>query len=307
MTPGDDYLPIMKNFILNTLLIIIAFSPATLFGKSDEKTAILMVHFGSTYDETRSKTIDAINRKVSEAFPEATIVDAFSSRIIIKRLKERGINKSTPQEALLKLAADGYEKVIIQGSYLLDGIENQVLQQEADLMKPFFKEIRLGRPLLYSVKDCEQIVSILSEDYLDLIKDKEGIVFVGHGTSTPANATYSQIDYMFSSIGYKDINVATIEGYPTFENLLVKLKEQKTKKVTLIPFMFVAGDHASNDISNDWRDNLKENGYDVSVILKGLGENPRIQEMYIDHIREVMENNISDVKSHKKKYIKENL
>lgn len=273
----------------------------------DDKTAILMVHFGSTYDETRAKTIDLLNAKVEETFPNALVVDAFTSRIVIKRLKERGINKSTPQEVLLRLAADGYENVIIQGSFILDGIEYQVLQQEADIMKQFFKEIKVGKPLLYSIEDCEKVVSILAERYRALINQKDELIFVGHGTSTPANATYSQIDYMFGAEGFKNIHVATIEGYPTFEDVLIKLKEKKNKKVTLVPFMFVAGDHAVNDIANEWRNNLEKMGYEVSVVLEGLGEVPQIQERYVEHIKKAMASDFTDARSHKQKFIEENL
>lgn len=298
----------MKQIALKILLIAIFCIPGNVFGKgTDEKTAILMVHFGTTFDDTRAKTIDAINQKVAESFPGTKVVEAYTSRIIIKRLKDRNIIKNTPQEALLRLAADGYTHVIIQGSHLLDGIESEVLRQEAELMKPFFSEIKVGKPLLYSIEDCEKVVGILSEIYNLQIRNKEGVVLVGHGTSTPANATYSQIDYMFSANGLQNVKVGTVEGYPSFDNVLAQLKDSKIKKVTLVPFMFVAGDHARNDIDGEWKEQLEQNGFKVSTVLEGLGENPQIQEIYIDHIKDAMNKSINDVKSQKQAYIKDNL
>ena len=129
------------------------------------KSAILMVHFGTTIDETRKVTIDALNEKVKATFPEVTVVEAYTSRIIINRLAKRGIKKNTPKEALLRLAAEGYSTVIVQGTNVIDGIEAEVLRQESDLFSPFFKEIRVGRPLLYSIADCERTVEILIHRY----------------------------------------------------------------------------------------------------------------------------------------------
>ena len=143
---------------------MLAFMCASAEKQAHEKAsrcAILMVHCGTTFDDTRAVTIDALNVRVREAFPDFTVAEAYTSRIIIDRLKKRGIEKHTPVEALLRLAADGYDTVIVQGTNIIDGIETEVLRREADMMKPFFKDIRVGRPLLYSVEDGEKTVGIL--------------------------------------------------------------------------------------------------------------------------------------------------
>lgn len=276
-------------------------------GAPKEKTAILMVHFGTTYDDTRSATIDAINEKAKEHFPDITVTEAYTSRIIINRLQKRGIKKQTPQEALLRLAADGYTHVIVQGTNVIDGIEAEVLRNDTKLMTPFFKEIRVGRPLLYSVDDCKKVVGVLVDRYGKALEKNSAVVLVGHGTSTPANAIYSQIDYMLTANGAPQFHVATVEGYPTYETTLVRLKSSKVRNVTLVPFMFVAGDHARNDIDGEWCEKLEGEGFNVSSILEGLGKIPEIQNIYIDHIKEAFNAPVLDAAGQKSSFIKENL
>ena len=272
-----------------------------------DKTAILIVHFGTTFDDTRSATIDAINQKAKDQFPGITVAEAYTSRIIVDRLKKRGVSKLTPQQALLRLAADGYTHIIVQGTNVIDGIEAEVLRQDASLMTPFFKEIRVGRPLLYSVDDCQKVVGIMIDRYGKGISRKNAVVLIGHGTSTPANAMYSQIDYILTADGAPEFHVATVEGYPTYETTLSKLKASKVKNVTLVPFMFVAGDHARNDIDVEWREKLEREGFKVSSALDGLGSIPGIQDLYIRHIREAFESPVLDAAGKKSSYIKENL
>jgi sirohydrochlorin cobaltochelatase len=272
-----------------------------------EKVAILMVHFGTTYDDTRALTIDAINAKVSAEFPGVRVAEAYTSRIVIDRLKKRGIDKQTPQEALLRLAADGYTHVVVQSTNVIDGTEAEVLRHDASLMTPFFKEIRVGHPLLYSVEDCEKVVTILAKRYKDSVGKNSSVVLIGHGTSTPANAIYSQIDYMFTSLGSPKIHLSTVEGYPTYDTTLMRLKEDRAKNITLVPFMFVAGDHARNDIDGEWRKQLEDSGYKVKTVLEGLGQIPEIQDIYIEHLKAAFTAPVLDAVSSKKAFIKQNL
>ncbi len=268
-------------------------------------TAILMVHFGTTYDDTRSKTIDAINQKVANEFPDMKLVEAYTSRIVIKRLKARGIDKPTPQEALLKLAAEGYTRVFVQSTHVIDGIEAEALRDEVEQMAPFFQDIRVGRPLLYSVEDCERVAASLAARHAGSIGKNRSVVMVGHGTQTPANAIYSQMDYLFTVLGYPQIHVATVEGFPSVDHVLHKLKTEKAKQVTLVPFMFVAGDHARNDMDGVWRNKLEAEGFQVFTILEGLGEIPGIQELYVEHIRQGMKERPLKAREIKKAFLNE--
>lgn len=268
-----------------------------------QKKAILMVHFGTTFDEARATSIDAINELASKEFPNYEVRDAFTSRIVMKRLADRGIVKDNPQQALLKLAAEGYTEVFIQPTNIIDGIEHASLREEAEYMAPFFKDIRVGRPLLYSVDDCEAVAQIIATRHAAAAKGNGGVVLVGHGTETPATAIYSQMNYMFAAQGTPHFLVSTVEGYPTFETTLQLLKKEKIKEVTLVPFMFVAGDHAHNDIDGEWRENLEKEGFRVKSALEGLGQVPEIQQIFISHIRQGLENRPLTPSQHKKNFI----
>ncbi|MDD2436953.1 MAG: sirohydrochlorin cobaltochelatase [Massilibacteroides sp.] len=246
-----------------------------------DKAALLMVHFGTTFDDTRVVTIDAINAKAKAAFSELEVREAYTSRIIVRRLKARGIEKLSPLDALLKLRSEGYTHIIIQSSNIIEGLEMESLRKDVAAVEPFFKEIRISNPLLYTVEDAETVVSILEASK----PEKGSVVLVGHGTSTPITATYAMIDYMCKVRGLKNFHVGTIEGYPTFDTMLSQLKATKAKQVTLIPFMFVAGDHARNDIDGEWRDALEKEGFNVETRMESLGQNPAIQDIFIEHIR----------------------
>lgn len=270
----------------------------------ENKTALLMVHFGTTYDETRSKTIDAINAKAAQTFPELTLREAYTSRIVIRRLKERGIVRETPLDALLRLRADGFTHVIVQSTTLLEGAEMESLRREVASVEGFFEDIRVGAPLLYDVADCAKVAEILAARHADAAdaRKKAHVVLVGHGTYTPATATYSQMDYLFTSQGNPLFHVATLEGYPTFETMLERLKAAGARRVTLVPLLFVAGDHANNDIAVDWKQALEAEGLQVDCRLEGLGEIPEIQDIYIEHIRFSLHHAPVDIMKKKQEY-----
>ena len=252
-----------------------------------QDTSLLMVHFGTTYDETRQKTIDAINEKARTAFPQMKVSEAYTSRIVMNRLSKRGIKKDTPIDALLRLRGEGFRHVIIQPSYVIDGIEMDRLRKEVEQVRPFFDSISVGAPLLYSVEDAEKVCEVLVNRHSADAKKREHVLFIGHGTEGPATALYSQLDYMLHANGHANYHVATIEGYPTQDTAVAQIKAMKGRKVILVPLLFVAGDHANNDISVEWKEVLEKEGLTVDVRLEGLGEVPEIQNLYIEKIKEV--------------------
>lgn len=267
--------------------------------ESGDKIALLMVHFGTTHEDTRALTIDAINQKAKEQFPQMEIREAYTSRIIMRILNKRGVRKLNPVEALAQLKAEGYTHVVVQSTNIIDGIEMESLRKDIAQMKPLFKEIRLGMPLLYSPEDYKQVIDCLAEKGME----KTFTILVGHGTYTPATAQYAMLDYMLQAEGHTDFAVGTVEGYPTFDNATTKAQaKKKVKQVQLIPFMFVAGDHAKNDIAGDMKETLEKKGYNVSVLMEGLGENPAIQQIYIDHINFIIKHKQIDIVDKKKGY-----
>lgn len=267
--------------------------------REGDKIALLMVHFGTTHDDTRAVTIDAINRKVMQEFPQMEFREAYTSRIIMRRLAKRGVRKLNPVEALAQLKSEGFTHVIVQSTNIIDGIEMESLRKDIDQMRPLFKEIRLGMPLLYTPEDYKQVIGCLAGKS----KEKTFTILVGHGTYTPATAQYAMLDYMLQTEGHTDFAVGTVEGYPTFDNAVDRLQEQKKiKQVQLLPFMFVAGDHAKNDIAGDMKEALEKKGYKVTPLLEGLGEQPAIQQIYIDHIRFILKHRQVDIVKKKKDY-----
>ena len=271
-------------YYISLLLVLLCSAPCWA-----QDTALLMVHFGTTYDETRAKTIDAINEKAVKAFPQMKVREAYTSRIVMKRLAKRGIKKDTPIDALLRLRAEGIKTVKVQPSYVIDGIEMDRLRQDVEQVRPFFDSIWVSTPLLYTVEDAEKVCKVLVNRHSADAKKREHVLFIGHGTEGPATALYSQLDYMLRANGHANYHVATIEGYPTQKTALAQIKAMKGKKVTLVPLLFVAGDHANNDISVEWKEALEKEGLTVDVRLEGLGEVPEIQDLYIKKTENVPE------------------
>lgn len=141
-----------------------------------DKAALLMVHFGTTHDDTRALTIDAINQKAKETFKDVEIREAWTSRIVMRRMKARGVEKLNPVEALEKLKADGYTHILIQSTNIIEGIEMESLRKDAAAMRPSFKEIRIGNPLLYTPEDYEAVIAAITRKGA-----KEGAtLLVGH-------------------------------------------------------------------------------------------------------------------------------
>lgn len=268
--------------------------------KDGDKAAVLMVHFGTTHADTRELTIDALNKRAKEAFPKLEIREAYTSRIVIKRLGDRGVVKQNPHEALEQLHADGYTHILIQASTIIDGVEMESLTRNVDSVKSLFKEVRVGDPLLYSPHDYEKVIEILTAGY----DAQTAYVWVGHGTYDATTAQYAMLDYMLKAKGHTNCFVGTIEGYPEFDDMLAQLKASGLKKVVLVPFMFVAGEHAKNDIAEDWRESLEKEGYSVQLDLQGLGENPKIQDLYISHLKFVTGHKKYDIMEKKSMYQK---
>lgn len=279
------------NFVVADLL-------ATM--EQGDKAALLMVHFGTTHDDTRALTIDTLNAKAREAFPTLEMREAYTSRIIMRRLRARGVEKPSPLEALLKLRSEGYTHILVQSTNIIEGVEMESLRKDVASVAPFFKDIRVGNPLLYSVEDATAVVDILTAQ-----PGKGSVVLVGHGTYTPSTATYALIDHLLKARGFTHFHVGTIEGYPTFDTVLAQLKASKEKQVTLVPFMFVAGDHAKNDIAIDWKEALEKQGFKVNVRMEGLGQLPAIQQLFIDHARFMLTHRAVDIMEKKARYAKE--
>ncbi|MGI6031013.1 MAG: sirohydrochlorin cobaltochelatase [Eubacteriales bacterium] len=254
------------------------------------KKAILAVSFGTSFAHTREKTIDAIERDLAEAFPEYQLYRAWTSKMIIRRLKERdGIHIPTVSEAVEQMIADGVTHLIVQPTHVINGIENDLMRQDVLAHAKAFQSVRFGDPLLTTMQDNMEVIEAVLEE-LGPVPQEEALVFMGHGTTHYANAVYAALDYTCKEMGHPNVFIGTVEAYPSMEVLLRLVEELGPQKVRLAPFMIVAGDHATHDMAGDdpesWRCQFEKAGYQVECIMKGLGEYPRIRELLVRHARE---------------------
>ncbi len=257
------------------------------------KKALLVVSFGTSYADTRAKTIEATEKALAAAFPDYDLKRAFTSQTIIDILKKRdGIEIDNAGQAIEKIYKDGYNEVLVQPLHVMNGEEYHSLLVELNPYKEKFAKFSMGSPLLSSHEDYVAAIEALNKE-MPVRGEKEAVVFMGHGTHHPADAVYAAMNYVLQDEGYTDVFVGTVEGYPTLDTIIKSLEAAKIEKVTLMPFMIVAGDHAQNDMAGDeegsWKVILKSKGYEVETILKGLGEMEGIQKIYVEHAKAALE------------------
>lgn len=252
------------------------------------KKGILVVSFGTSHLDTMEKTIKVLEQEIGEGFPDRRVYRAFTSKMIIRKLaRTENLHVDTVKEAMERMIVDGIEDVIIQPTHIINGIENESMV--IDLMEYVgkFRQIRIGKPLLSSVDDYKKSIhAVMAEMELD---EGEMLVLMGHGTDHHANSAYPTLEYTFHALGYQQVLVGTVESFPELKNVMDKLKIAGEKKVALLPFMLVAGDHAKNDMAGEedsWKSELEEEGYQVRVFLKGLGEFEGIRKIFLEHIEE---------------------
>lgn len=266
------------------------------------KNALFMVHFGTTHDDTRELTIDKMNEKFSNEFKEYDMYEAYTSRMVLKKLKDRDIFKNHPLKVLELLEKQGYENIIVQSSHIIPGIEYENLLEELSAYKDKFKSIKIGKPLLYNVIDYKKVVEAIQEEYVPKNK-KEALVLVCHGTDSPVGAAYAMIEYVFDEYGHENVYVVSTKEYPLMETLIKKLKKDGIEEVVMAPFMFVAGEHAKNDMAGDFKDELEENGFKVNkVFLKGLGEFEAVQDIFLEHLKNAIEKDDENIADFKKEF-----
>ena len=254
------------------------------------KKAILVVSFGTSYHQTRKKTIDRIEADIQAACPDRKIYRAWTSKMILRKLKTRdGIHIDNVKEAMEAMHRDGITDVIIQPTHVINGIENDLMKEDVLAFQNCFARITFGAPLLTSEQDSREVVQVLTDAWGGLPKE-EALVFMGHGTPHYANAIYAALDYTFKDFGYKNIFMGTVEAYPSMDSLLKQVKDYQPSRIHLAPFMIVAGDHAQNDLAGNepdsWKSRFEQEGYAVTCHLKGLGEYDGIRHIFLRHIEE---------------------
>lgn len=251
---------------------------------------LLVISFGTSYQDTCEKTIGALEKDLTAAFPERKFYRAWTSRIIRKKLKERDdVTILSPEEAFEKMKEDGIKDVLIQPTHMLAGGEfEKVTAALAPCMDAFEKAV-IGKPLMENEEDIRLFVEKLAE-ITGGIKEDEMAVFMGHGSSETKIPVYDLINRFCEEAGHKNIVVGTVEFEPGIAPVLEKVRAQKPKKVYLAPLLVVAGDHANNDMAGDeedsWKNQIAKEGPEVECIIKGLGEYKEIREIYVQHAKE---------------------
>ncbi len=249
---------------------------------------MLFVSFGTSHEETRIKTIDAIEAKVRATFPDCAAYSAWTSNMLIRKVAERGEQHDTLEQALERMTADGVDDLIVSTTCLLRGHEMAKIEKAVnDWSKEHSVPSLIADPLLASSSDCTTVAKILCDEY-SFIPDDAALLLMGHGSSNNSNDTYVQIQNEMHAQGKHRFFVATLEGALTFNEVCEHIQASGASKVYLAPLMIVAGDHAKRDLAGtdefSWASRLSASGYEVEPVLKGLGEFEGIQQLVCDHV-----------------------
>lgn len=260
------------------------------------KDAMVVMSFGTTYKDTRAKTIDATVDAIKAAHPNTKVVTAFTSHIIRDRIQQKeGITYPTPEEALAELKKDGYTRVALASLDVIPGMEYNYDAAVYNLYKDNFKKMTLGTSLMYWMgqeNQTDQVIETLKavQSQFPKLGKEDALLIMAHGTPDPSNAYYSVIQDRIHTLGMKNVFIYTVEGTPNLEQVIPQLKLHGIKHVTLMPLMMVAGDHANNDMAGDEPDShksiLEKEGFKVDTYIHGLGENPNIRNLFVERANE---------------------
>ena len=255
---------------------------------ADAKPVILVVSFGTSYNDNREKTIGAIENAIAERNPDYEVRRAFTSQIIIDKLKERdGLEIDNVEEALDRLVADGVKKLVVQPTHVMSGYEYDDLAAAVEERRADFDAVAMGQPLLTDDEDYARVTAALLNATAEYNSEDTAVVFMGHGTEHESNAVYTKLQENFSEAEAHNYFIGTVEATPTLEDVLSGVMLGNYSKVVLEPLMVVAGDHANNDMAGDeedsWKSVMESSGLEVECLLRGMGEIPEIQQIYADH------------------------
>lgn len=284
-----------KVFMISIAMAALAMgSMAVMAEELPKDQAIMVVSFGTSYNDSRDITIGAVENAIAEAFPEYDVRRAFTSQIIIDKLEERdGLEIDNVTEALDRAIEDGVKTLIVQPTHLMDGYEyNDVFDEVAEYADQFEKVV-IADPLLTSDEDFKQVVSAITKATEEYDDGETAICFMGHGTEADSNEVYAKLQDVLTEEGYDNYFIGTVEATPSLDDVLAAVGEGNYKKAVLEPLMVVAGDHANNDMAGDeedsWKTAFENAGYEVECLIKGLGEMESIQQIYVAHTQAAIE------------------
>ena len=276
---------------------------------------LLVVSFGTSFNDSRVADIKGIEDALQAANPDWSVRRAFTAQIIINHIQARDDEHiDNMDQALERAVNNGVKNLVIQPTHLMHGAEYDELMEAVDAYKDKFESVKVAEPLLGEVGEdaaavnndkkavaeaiTSEAVSTANYDSLDAAK-KDGVafVFMGHGTSHTAKVSYSQMQAQMKELGYENVFIGTVEGEPeetACEEVIKAVSAAGYKKVILRPLMVVAGDHANNDMAGDdddsWKSQFEASGeFDsIDTQIAGLGEIKAIQDLYVAHTADAM-------------------
>ena len=249
---------------------------------------LLVLSFGTSYNDSRRLTIGAIEEALEKAFPDYSVRRGFTANIIIDHVERRdGIHIDDIDEALQRAVDNGVKNLVVQPTHLMNGLEYDELVEKVGNYSDAFDKVVFGEPLLTSDDDFKRVENAIVDWTKDYSDEKTAICFMGHGTEAASNSVYAKMQDLLTADGYTNYFVGTVEAAPTVQDVLEQVKAGGYEKVVLEPLMVVAGDHANNDMAGDeeesWKSIFEAEGIEVECLLRGLGENEEIRNLYVEH------------------------
>lgn len=255
---------------------------------------LLVVSFGTSYNDSRRLTIGAIEGALAEAFPDWSVRRAFTSQIILDHVRSRdGVAMDNVTQALDRAVENGVKTLVIQPTHLMNGLEYTDLVDEVAEYADAFEQIAVGEPLLTSDADFQAVAEAITQATAEYDDGETAICFMGHGTEADSNQVYARMQQVLSGAGYSNVYIGTVEAEPSLEDVIAAVEEGSYSKVLLQPLMIVAGDHANNDMAGDeedsWKSAFEAAGYEVTCQVSGLGELEAIQQLFVAHAQAAMD------------------
>ena len=278
---------------------------------------LLVVSFGTSFNDSRAMDIKGIEDALQEAFPDWSVRRAFTAQIIIHHVQARDGEKiDNVEQALERAVANGVKTLVVQPTHLMHGAEYDELMGVLAGYEDKIETIVVAEPLLGEVGSDATVINadkqavaqyvvattVTENGYESLeAAEADGVayVFMGHGTSHNAKVTYSQMQTQINELGYKNVFIGTVEGEPeetACENIIAAVADAGYKSVVLRPLMVVAGDHANNDMADvedpeSWISMFNASGkFDgVAADIAGLGRIPEVQALYVAHTQAAMD------------------
>ena len=255
---------------------------------------LLVVSFGTSYNDARRLSIGGIEDALAAAYPDWSVRRAFTSQIVLDHVRERdGVSMDNVGAALQRAMDNGVKELVVQPTHLMNGFEYQELAEEIGNYADAFERVTIGAPLLTSDDDFRRVAEAVLSATADYIDGETAVCLMGHGTEADSNGVYDKMQGVLSDMGARDYYVGTVEAEPSLEDVLASVQAGSYKRAVLEPLMIVAGDHANNDMAGDepesWKSVFEGAGYETVCVLRGLGELEEIQAIFAEHVQAAME------------------